>query len=354
MENTPFNRYSSLALGKGKYLQNRVVIPAMASQTASSEGFVTMETKEHYKRLSLAGAGLVFLEYSYVHVSGRSEANQLSISSDLQVKGLAELAKAIQTSGALAGIQLTHAGGKTSTVLTRGHLMGPSDVAVPVKGEILETPTPMSREQIYEWIDAFSLAAERAEKAGFDIVELHSAHGYGLNQWISPITNKRNDEFGGSLFNRLRLISMIIARIKAASPKLLVSVRIPGQDHFEGGLSIADGIQIAKHFESIGVDLINVSSGIGGWRRPRERGGEGYLVLEAIAIQNQISIPVIGVGGIESGEFIDGLVANGKLQLAAVGRAILKNPTEWATENLELIQKKEKNNDVANELRMSF
>lgn len=333
------NRYSSLTLNNDHLLKNRVVIPAMASQTANTEGFVSMATRDHYQRLSTASAGLIFLEYTYVHASGRSETNQLGASSDLHVKGLSDLAEIIKSSGSLVGIQLNHAGGKSSSDLTSGHLMGPSDVAVPVKGANLEAPRPMSLEQIGDLIDAFLLAAKRAAKAGFDIVELHSAHGYGLNQWISPITNIRRDDFGGSLNNRLRLISMIIEKIKLECPKLLLSVRIPGKDHLDGGLTINDGIKIAQHLESIGVDIINVSSGIGGWRRPRERTGEGYLVPEAVAIQSHVSVPVIGVGGIESGEYIDDLVSSERLQLAAVGRAILKNPKEWAFQNLN----KEKN-----------
>jgi NADPH2 dehydrogenase len=282
--------------------------------------------------------GLVFLEYTYVHISGRSEEHQLGASSDLQVEGLAELATIIKASGALAGIQLTHAGGKSSKDLSEGQLLGPSDVAVPVKGESLDSPSPMTMQQIQHLIESFVLAAKRAAKARFDIVELHAAHGYGLNQWLSPITNKRVDEFGGSLNNRLRLITLIIQQIKLECPNLLISVRMPGQDHLEGGLSMDDGIEIAKHLESIGVDIINVSSGIGGWRRPRERNGEGYLVPEAVTIQKHILLPVIGVGGIESGEFIDGLVEDGKLQLAAVGRAILKSPAEWAKQNLKILK----------------
>lgn len=336
MKKSPLNRHSPLELRNGRHLQNRVVIPAMASQTASTEGFVTTTTQEHYKRLAAAGVGLVFLEYTYVHKSGRSEVNQLGIPSDSHIERLDEIASIIKSSGALAGIQLTHAGGKSSRELTGGPLMGPSDVAVPAKSENLEPTSPMSLEQINGWIEAFALGAQRAQKAGFDIVELHSAHGYGLNQWISPITNKRQDEFGGNLANRLRLITLIIERMKHECPSLLVSVRIPGQDHIEGGLTIDDGVQIAQHLEAIGVDLINVSSGIGGWRRPHDRSGEGYLVPDAIAIQNKVSTPVIGVGGIESGAFIDKLVADGSLKLAAVGRAILKNPTEWADRNLKI------------------
>src|SRR5690606_24978443 len=136
-------------------------------------------------------------------------------------------------------------------------------------------------------------------------------------------TNKRQDEFGGSLSKRLRLLTLIIESIKNECPDLLISVRIPGQDHIEGGLTIEDGVQTAQHLEAVGVDFINVSSGIGGWRRPQHRSGEGYLVPDAIAIQNKVSVPVIGVGGIESGVFIDKLVEYGSVKLAAVGRAIL-------------------------------
>lgn len=334
METRSLNRLSPLKLSKNCTLQNRVVIPAMASETANTEGFVTVATLQHYSRLASAGAGLIYAEYTYVHNSGRSEGNQLSASSDLHVEGLSKISKIIKASNAFAGLQLTHAGAKTSRDLTDGRLMGPSNLSVPVKGKTLEAPTPMTKEEIEIWIDSFAQAARRAAEAGFDIVELHSAHGYGLNQWISPLTNKREDEYGGTLLNRLRLLTQIINRIQNENPSMLISVRIPGQDHLEGGLSISEGIQISKYLESIGVNIINVSSGIGGWRRPQDRSGEGYLVPEAVQIQKNLSVPVIGVGGIESKKYIDEIISDGSLMLAAVGRAILKNPQEWASLNM--------------------
>src|SRR6185437_14332312 len=114
--------------------------------------------------------------------------------------------------------------------------------------------------------------------AGFDLVELHSAHGYGLNQWLSGITNRRQDEYGGSQKNRNRLLIEIVTAIRAQFPNLLLSVRIPGQDFIEGGLTPEEGVDLSMQLESAGVSLINVSSGIGGWRRPGGRHGEGYLV----------------------------------------------------------------------------
>lgn len=319
------NRYSNLKI-KNHTISNRVVIPPMASETADEAGFVTEKTIEHYSRLKKAYVGLLMVEYSFVHVSGRSEANQLGINDDAQIPGLTKLAAAIKSSGAVAGIQITHSGGKSETQFTGGVLHSPSGVSVPVKDQVLETPDIMMDEDIRDWKRWFLEAAGRAVKAGFDLVELHAAHGYGLNQWLSPITNKTN--------YRLGFLLDIISTIRSKYPQLLLSVRIPGQDFIEGGLTTSDTIKIAKSLEAIGVDIINVSSGIGGWRRPRERNGEGYLVAEAAIIQKAVSIPVIGVGGIETKNYIDELISTNTVSLAAVGRAILKDPQQWREANL--------------------
>ncbi len=335
MVNSSLNRFSSLQLNELHRLRNRVVVPPMASQTASPGGFVTDETLKHYKRLTESQAGLVIAEYSFVHTSGKSEESQLGISSEAHVQGLAKLAKVIHQAGALAGIQLSHGGGKSDSSLTQGPLMGPSAVAVPVKDRVLETPRAMISEDIELWQKAFVEAAGRAFQAGFDLVELHSAHGYGLNQWLSPLTNQRLDPYGFHLQGRLRLLKEIIAQIQLKYPPLLLSVRLPGQDFLEGGLRVEEMIRVAQELEKQGVHLIHVSSGIGGWRRPSTRQGEGYLVDEAAQIQKQISVPVIGVGGIESGEYIDAKIQAGDISLAAVGRAILKDPAAWFEKVLE-------------------
>lgn len=329
------NRFTYLKLKNNHEIANRVVIPAMASETADSRGYVTDKTISHYANLSRSGAGLIIAEYSFVHNSGRSEPFQLAIDHDDQIQDLSIIAQVIHRSGALAGIQLTHAGGKTEKVFTGGIIMAASSVITPVKDKELEVPRSMNKFDIQLWKDSFLRSADRAVASGFDLIELHAAHGYGLNQWLSPLTNKREDEYGGSLENRMRLLLEIITSIRLKHPELLLSVRIPGQDFLEGGLTQQDGIVIAEKLEKSGVDIINVSSGIGGWRRPRERSGEGYLVKEASLIQSHILIPVIGVGGIESGNFIDELISNNQISLAAVGRAILKDPFKWGETNLK-------------------
>lgn len=329
MKTSLLSRFSPLRLRNGAVLKNRVVVPPMASETANSEGFATPATLAHYERLAKSGASLVMVEYTYVHRSGRSEPNQLGIDSDSKVEGLARIAEIIHRSSALAGIQITHSGGKTSRDLTDGSLQSPSGVAVPVKDQDMPIPDAMTLDEIHEWRHAFGQAIERAVLAGFDLVELHAAHGYGLNQWLSPLTNQRRDAFGGNVRKNSRLLLEIVEQAKRDFPGLLLAVRMPGQDFLEGGLTAEDSISIARALEETGIDLIDVSSGIGGWRRPRDRRGEGYLVSEAARIQFSVGVPVIGVGGIETGEYIDRALRSGELSLAAVGRAVLNGPTEW-------------------------
>lgn len=317
-----------------KTFKNRIIIPPMASQTANVFGDVSEKTLFHYKRLASSGAALVFVEYSYIHSSGKSESNQLGIYRDEQIIPLARLAKVIKAEGALAGIQLVHAGGKTTRDLTIGRLIGPSSIQVPVKGENLDVPDMATLEDINLIKNSFLDATSRAVAAGFDIIELHCAHGYGLNQWLSPITNKRKDRYGGVFKNRIRLLTEIIELIHFNHPLVLLSVRMPGQDYFPGGLTPTEGIRLGRALEYLGVNILNVSSGIGGWRRPRNFEGEGYLVDDARRIQNQVKIPVIGVGGLKSKEVINQMLFEKAFTFAAIGRAMLEDPSHGKTLNI--------------------
>lgn len=231
----------------------------------------------------------------------------------------------------MAAIQITHSGAKTNRSLTGGVLMGPSDVAVPVVNQTLEQPIPMSEAEIDKWCEWFVSASGRALQAGFDLVEIHAAHGYGLNQWISPITNKRSD------FHSFNLLYKIVANIKKVYPQLRLSVRMPGCDFSPEGLTVDDSIIIAKNLESLGVDILHISSGIGGWKRGA-RVGEGYLVEEASIIKSHVKIPIIGVGGIETYEYIINAVNANLFDYAAVGRAILKNPEAFKSVSQRLFR----------------
>ena len=330
------NKWTEYKFSNGKVAKNRVVVPPMASQTADEEGFVTAATLKHYENLAESQAGLIFVEYSFIHQSGRGEKNQLGVDSDSKISGLKNIADGIHKNGALAGFQIVHAGGKTDSKITGQLLLGASAVSVPVKGWQPELPVEMDISNIKEYIQWYVDAAIRVYQAGFDLVEIHAAHGYGLNQWLSPITNHRADKYGGSIDNRGRVLTAIVQQIKIQFPELLISVRIPAQDYIPGGLSLLEMLKIVETLENAGVDLINVSSGIGGWRRPDGRSGEGYLVDDAAKIKLATSLPVIGVGGIESGAAINQMLAEGKIDFAAVGRAILKNPAGWYRDNLAM------------------
>lgn len=329
------NRWHSYKFRNGKTAKNRVVVPPMASGSANLVGFVTSQTLEHYENLSKSGAGIIFVEYCFIHQSGKSEPNQLGVNLDSQISGLQELSEVIQGAGALSALQIVHAGGKSDSQLTGLPLWGPSAICTPVYNRELEKPFEVSPAEIKQLIDWYTHAAQRALAAGFDILELHSAHGYGLNQWLSPLTNVRADCYGGNIRGRSRLLIEIIKSIKTNFPSLLLSVRLPAQDHADGGLEVHEMQWVVSQLEDLGVDLINVSSGIGGWRRPRGIEGQGYLIEDARQLKQFISIPVIGVGGIQDGDFIDQILADCKVDFAAVGRAILNDPKKWGEENLE-------------------
>ncbi|MBY5990907.1 NADH:flavin oxidoreductase [Ferrimonas balearica] len=321
-------RFRPLALANGLILNNRLVVPPMASQTADSSGRVTEQTLAHYRQLARSGAGLVMVEYSHVALTGRSEPNQLGAHDEACVPGLTLLASELHRAGVVTGLQLTHCGGKASQDVC-GDLMGPSGITVPAYDRTLEAPRAMTSDDIRTWHRDFVAAAVRADQAGFDLVEIHCAHGYGINQWLSPLTNQRSDRYGGSLRNRARLLLEIIEGIRVAAPRLGVIVRIPGQDGYPEGLSQDDMRTVAGWLVEAGVLLLDISSGIGGWNRPKARRGEGYLVAESRALCGQLGVPVIGVGGIESADYMETALAERWLDLAAVGRAILKDPVAF-------------------------
>ncbi|WP_434953025.1 NADH:flavin oxidoreductase [Shewanella sp. HL-SH4] len=322
------NRFSALPIAH-HILKNRLVVAPMASQTSTLDGKVTDKTLRHYANLAQSQAALVMVEYSFVAFSGRSEPNQLGVHDDDCIDGIKAIAKAIHQTDAKAGLQLTHCGGKAQLDVCPD-LMAPSGITVPAYDRILPTPKMMTLNDIAVLKKQFVDAAKRVELAGFDFVELHCAHGYGLNQFLSPLTNQRDDQYGGSQLNRARLIVEIIEQIKQHT-QLSIMVRVPGQDLYPQGLTQTQIVESCQYFIDAGVVILDVSSGIGGWNRPKERRGEGFLVEEAAFLkQAGLQACIIGVGGIETAEYIDMAIENQWLDLAAVGRAILKGPQEFA------------------------
>ena len=303
---------------KGITLRNRIVMPPMQSGRASFEGAVTNKLINFYVRRSSA-LGMPIVEHAYVSLTGKIGPKQLGIYDDSLLSGFEKLASAIHSVGAPAVVQISHAGGVANKKVIGAVPAGPS--------ETRKTRT-LEKAELYAIAEEYALAAERAVKAGFDGVELHGAHGYLLNQFFSPLMNKREDEFGGSLENRMRFPLLVVEKVRRCLKGKLLLYRLGSDDLAPMGTHIEDAIVFALKLEASGVDIIDVSGGMCGSEPKQLRQVKGYFIPQAHQIRNNVNVPVIGVGGITDAEFADKLVRDGKVDLVAVGRA-LWHDCEW-------------------------
>ncbi len=321
--------FSSLIV-KDFTLKNRIVLPPMANSMADDDGRVTDAHIHHYARRAKAGVGMVVVEHSYIRRDGRYSDRQLGIQDDALVPGLARLAEAVKCYDTLVGIQITHAGGRTSQAAAGSQPLAPSD------GKVLRGPDvarALTRAEMITLLDDYVAAARRAIEAGFDFVEVHGAHGFLLSEFLSPLTNRRSDDYGGDLVNRMRFpLEVVDAVRQEVDDKHLLLYRLGGSDFMEGGLTEAEGQEVARALVAAGVDILDISGGLCGDETPDwDHKTQGYFVPMAAAIRRQVTVPVIVAGGITQPEYANQLVHEGKVDLVAIGRAMLKNP-EWADE----------------------
>jgi 2,4-dienoyl-CoA reductase-like NADH-dependent reductase (Old Yellow Enzyme family) len=201
-----------------------------------------------------------------------------------------------------------------------------------------ETPREMTIDEIDQTVEDFTQAARRASESGFDAVELHMAHYVLFSQFLSPLTNRRDDDYGGSIENRVRLHVRVIECIKKElGPSYPVLCRLGVEDMIPGGLTLDNGVIAAKMIEEAGADVIDVSGGLVGHLHPTDK-GPGFFIPQASAVKSVVDVPVIGVGGIKTPEDGDEFVRLGKVDLVAVGRAILNDPN-WASEAVRYFAK---------------
>ena len=306
---------------KGTVLKNRIVMAPMCMyQSDQEDGKVTDWHRVHYPTRAVGGVGLIITEATAVQPQGRISTRDLGIWEDSHIDGQAEIVRLMKQNGAKTGIQLAHAGRKATI---EGDIQSSSAIAF---DDNYKVPKEMSTEEIKETVEAFKNAARRSKKAGFDVIEIHAAHGYLINQFLSPLTNKRTDEYGGSPENRYRLLGQVIDAIKGVWDGPLF-VRISAHDYREGGMTPEHYVEMCQWMKQQGVDLIDVSSGaVVPAQIPVF---PGYQVPYAETIKKQTPIATGAVGLITSPLHAEEILQNDRADLVFLARELLRDPY-WA------------------------
>ncbi len=308
---------------KGLSLKNRLVMPPMATGFATEDGGATDRHIAHYVARARGGVGLIIIEHTFVAKDGKASKGQLGLDDDKLIPGLKRLVDAIHAEGTKVIIQLNHVGAAASRNTTGQQPVGPSEVMHPKGSEI---PHALTLPEMKILALKYGAAARRAIEAGFDSVELHGAHGFLLCQFLSPLTNTRTDEYGGDLKGRLRFPTEVIKEVKTKLEKNLpLFYRFGADDMREGGLTLEAGKLAAHQLEQIGIDVFDVSGGMGGDGQ-RTHTEQGYYVPLAEGVKQAVKVPVIGVGHITEPEYADRIIREGKVDMVAVGRLLLANP----------------------------
>ena len=305
-------------------LKNRLVMPLMATGKADA-GYVTEELITYYRdRAQFSAPGLIILEHAFIAPAGRASAGQLSIADTKCVAGLTKLVQAIHKAGSAVFAQLNHAGSGAEPEVPCKNLSA-SAVASPRKPES-GVPREMTRAEILMTEADFVRAALRAVKAGCDGVEIHSAHSYLLNQFYSPLTNQRTDEYGPqTLENRLRFhLETVEAVRKAVGPDVPIALRLGGADYLPDGSTESDAVEACRMLEAAGVDLIDLSGGMCGYVRP-EHSEPGYFASMSEKVKAAVDVPVLVTGGVKTIADAEQLLAEGKADLIGVGRALYRD-----------------------------
>ncbi len=312
-------------------LKNRVVMPAMGTGLASSDGELTEQQIRYYEERAKGGTGLIITEFTTVDFElGRAAANQLRFDDDLFIPGFRRLADAVHTYGARVFVQLHHAGRESSSYLTGGkQIVAPSPVTCEAIGE---EPRELSTSEVKDIIGKFVEGAARCQAAGIDGVELHGAHGYLINQFLSPNTNLRKDEYGGSFEKRMRFVEEIIQGIKQqCGADYPVTVRLSVDEFEEGGMDLSLSRKVSRYLEKIGVDGIHASSGNYNTMEKVIESPlfeEGWRVYLAEEIKKEVNIPVFAVGNIRDPQFVESILAAGRADFVAIGRGHIADP-DW-------------------------
>ncbi|WP_156293845.1 NADH:flavin oxidoreductase/NADH oxidase [Serratia oryzae] len=316
-------------------LPNRIITAPMCQYSADN-GKATAWHTMHLGHLSLSGAGLLIVEATAVSPEGRISPGDLGLWDDATEQALAEVVQAVKKHATMPlGIQLGHAGRKASCAIPwegggqlsyeEGGWQTLSASSLPFNPHE-QAPQAMSLAQIEQLKAQFVAAAQRADRLGFELIELHGAHGYLLHQFLSPLSNQRDDHYGGSLPNRMRLLLEVFNAVRAAFPvQKAVGVRISASDWVAGGWDEQQSVELATALKALGCDYIHISSG---GLSPQQQIplGPNYQVPFAETIKRKVGMPTIAVGLITEPEQAEAIVATGQADMVALARGILYNP----------------------------
>jgi len=314
----------------GMALKNRFVRTATAERMSPPDGTFTQEMVNLYIRLAQGGVGLIITGHAYVHPLGKAEGRMTGIHNDSLIPALNKLVDEVHKLDTKIVMQINHSGGRRDKDVGEETPMGPSTVEY----EPLEIISrEMAVEEIQEVIDLFAQAALRVKKAGFDGVEIHSVHGYLINQFLSPLTNKRKDSWGGSLDNRMRFLLEVYRVIREAVGKdYPVLAKIPAGDFVRGGLSVIEAREVAKKLSQLGIDAIELSGGLAGSRYRKGRRDLAWMRKEAYfrpyskMVKRVTRCPVILVGGLRKPETMKRIIEEGAADLIGLARPLIREP----------------------------
>lgn len=327
----------------GMGLKNRLVRSATWEGMCDTDGRPTEKLVSFYKNLTKGGVGLIITGYTFVRPEGKQLSGKMGITTDDFEDDFKQLTGAVHEHGGKVVIQLVHAGGQADQKSSGLDPLAPSSVHAK---QYPAMPKELTKSQISDIVEAFGDGAERARQWGFDGIQLHGSHGYLINQFLSPLTNLRADEYGGDIENRSRFLMQVYRKVREkAGNDYPVMIKLNASDNLDGGLDIGDAIYAAKRLSKEGIDAIEVSSGTAasGEKGPARKKinkpeKEGYNVEFARRIKKEVSCPVMVVGGFRSYAVIEKTLKDGGLDYISMSRPLIREPdlpNRWLKGDLE-------------------
>jgi len=312
---------------KSIQLKNRIVMPGLASFLIESNGAISDAAVEHYRRRAGGGPAMVIVEACAVSPEGVVSNHQAQIYDDSFIDGLSRIAAVIRSEGSVPAVQLHHGGRQTSIKVIKRKPLAPSPIPCPtIRGEV----EPLSIDGIQEIVQKFGDAAERAKQAGFELIEIHGAHGYLINQFLSKISNIREDEYGGDTVGRSRFaIEIVEAARRRLGPEFPLAFKISAQEFVPGGLTVEESIEILKYLVTAGIDVVQVSAGndiTPEWICQPMFMPKACLADSADQVKKALDIPVMAVGRINDPLVANEIISNGQADLVCIGRGLLADP----------------------------